>query len=337
MVILGGKDQSSTTKSSRNHRFTFRTQTKVTKTDTTTTLEIAPTTTTIAQTSVQPQILPTATITEHLSLSPPKLDTLGVETPGVQLEKFPSGSTELNGLLEADLQIKSANTDTISLECESHLDATQEGTVPTLFPPLPSSTMSPFAPPFLPVLKNTLATLFSQGHGIENKVNEHLDPFSKIHERSLVHSLNAVEDIIEERGGPVLYTHSDGEDRAFIESKLRPLQVDFSRCFKQRLSLRKELRGTRTFSPSQIVTRRKAKILAEGRKITPLIWEESEGQDSFEEEVINCFRLCCPNKKEVCPKKANKPLTKSQKKKAKKRLKKSMPIDIEDDEDDFLH
>ncbi|RAL39065.1 hypothetical protein DM860_011551 [Cuscuta australis] len=305
---------------------------KVAKDAITKTLEIAPATTTIAQTSVQTQ-----TTTEHHSLSPPQLDTLGVVTPRLQLEKYHFDSAEHNGLTEAYLRIEGIDKDTTSLECESHLDATQGETVPALFPPLPSSTMSPFAPPFIPVLKNTFAALFSKGHGVENKDKEPLDPFSKINDMSLVHSLNAVEDLIEERDGPILYTHSDGDDKVFIDSKLRPLQVDFSRCFKQPLSLRKELRGTRTFSPSQIVTRSKAKILEEGKKITPLLWEESESQDSFEEEVIKCFKLCCPNKKEVCSKIANKPLKKSQKKKAKKRLKKSMATDIEDDEDDFLH
>ncbi|VFQ87836.1 unnamed protein product [Cuscuta campestris] len=309
---------------------------KVTKASTSKPLEIAPATTPIAQISVKPPNLPLAETVEHHLLIPPQLATLGSVTPGLCLDQYHSGSAEFKGEIEVD---NGVTKDTSSLECESLLAATKEVAVliPSLFPPLSCSTMSPFAPPFIPVTKNSFAALLSQGPGSENKVIEHQDPFSKIHDKSLVHSLNAVEDFIEDRDGPILYTHSDGEDIAFIDSKLKPLQIDFSRCSKQHLNLRKELRGTRTISPSQIVTRSKAKILEEGRKIAPLLWEEDESQDSFEEEVIKCFRLCCPNKKEEYSKKANKPLTKSQKKKAKKRLKKSLATDNEDEEDDFQH
>ncbi|VFQ66370.1 unnamed protein product [Cuscuta campestris] len=86
---------------------------KVTKTDTTKPLEIAPATTTIAQTSVQPQNLPTATTAEHLSLIPPQLATLGVETPGLQLEQFQYGSVEHKREIEVDKHIKGDNQETL--------------------------------------------------------------------------------------------------------------------------------------------------------------------------------------------------------------------------------
>ncbi|VFQ89705.1 unnamed protein product [Cuscuta campestris] len=167
-----------------------------------------------------------------------------------------------------------------------------------LFPPLPRRMLSPYAPAFLPLSNNTFAALLNQDPGCL----EEEDPFAKINEQSLVLCSNAVEDHAKERDGPILYTHSEGEDLVFIDTKLKPLKIDLSRCFKQPFNLRKELKGRKTFSPSQIVTRSKAKILAEGRRITPIGWEEEQEmldpQQSHEEEVIDFFKLCCPTKKE---------------------------------------
>ncbi|RAL42625.1 hypothetical protein DM860_018057 [Cuscuta australis] len=191
-----------------------------------------------------------------------------------------------------------------------------------LFPPLPRRMLSPYAPAFLPLSNNTFAALLNQDPGSL----EEEDPFSKINDQNLVLCSNAVEDHAKERDGPILYTHSEGEDLVFIDSKLKPLKIDLSRCFKQPFNLRKELKGRKTFSPSQIVTRSKAKILEEGRRITPIGWEEEQEmldpQQSHEEEVIEFFKLCCPSKKEE-PKASKKPLSKSQKKKLKKKKKQS--------------
>lgn len=147
-----------------------------------------------------------------------------------------------------------------------------------------------------------------------------------------------MEDYPKDRAGPILYTHSDGEDHAFIDSALKPLQIDLSRCPKYSLQLRKEHMGRKNFSPSHMVTRSKAKLLAEGRKLTPIGWEEEQDaldpQKSFEEELIDHFKLCCPNKNEETPLQT-KPLSKSQKKKQKKKKKFRQSTDLGLDDEYF--
>lgn len=200
-----------------------------------------------------------------------------------------------------------------------------------LFPPLPRRMLSPFAPAFVPLSNNSFAALLNQDHGdLEEE-----DPFSMINERSLVLYSNAVEDHEKERDGPILYTHSEGEDYVFIDSKLKPLQIDLSRCPKHPLHLHKAIKGRRTYSPSQMVTRSKAKLLEAGRRNTPIGWEEEDEmhypQESHEDEVIKFFKLCCPNKIDE-PKPPNKPMSKSQKKKLKKKKNKRQVTDGFEDE-----
>ncbi|VFQ98994.1 unnamed protein product [Cuscuta campestris] len=191
--------------------------------------------------------------------------------------------------------------------------------------------LSPFAPAFVPLSNNSFAALLNQDHGdLEEE-----DPFSMINERSLVLYSNAVEDHEKERDGPILYTHSEGEDYVFIDSKLKPLQIDLSRCPKHPLHLHKAIKGRRTYSPSQMVTRSKAKLLEAGRRNTPIGWEEEDEmhypQESHEDEVIKFFKLCCPNKIDE-PKPPNKPMSKSQKKKLKKKKNKRQVTDGFEDE-----
>ncbi|VFQ96191.1 unnamed protein product [Cuscuta campestris] len=179
-----------------------------------------------------------------------------------------------------------------------------------LFPPLPRRKLSPLAPAFVPLSNNSFAALLNPDHeDIEEE-----ETFSNINERSLVLYSNAVEDHEKERDGPILYTHSEGEDYVFIDSKFKPLQIDLSRCPKHPFHLRKAVKGRRTYSPSQMVTRSKAKLLEEGRRNTPIGWEEEDDlhdpQESHEDEVIKFFKLCCPNKIDE-PKPPNKPLSKS--------------------------
>ncbi|RAL42548.1 hypothetical protein DM860_011166 [Cuscuta australis] len=160
-----------------------------------------------------------------------------------------------------------------------------------LFTPLSRKMLSPYAPLFVPLSCNPFAALDNRDQEQDKLATclEDEDPFSQLNEQSMVLSLNALEDHTKERDGPILYTHSEGEDIVFIDSKLKPLQIDLSRCSRHPLYLRKELKGRRTYSPSQIVTRSKAKLLEIGRRITPIGWEEEEDlidpHESLEEEV----------------------------------------------------
>ncbi|VFQ69618.1 unnamed protein product [Cuscuta campestris] len=203
------------------------------------------------------------------------------------------------------------------------------------FSPLPWKILSPFAPTFVPAVYS-YADIFTKDQGFKATAEPEEDPFTNLNGQSLVLSLNAVEDHTKDKEGPILYTHSDGKDFVFIDTKLKTFQIDFSRCSKHPLHLRKELKGRRTYSPSQIVMRSKAKILEQGRKFNPIGWVEEEDlldpQESHEDEVIKFFKLCCPNKIED-PKPLSKPLTKTQKKKMKKKKKQSQFSDYSFDEE----
>lgn len=76
------------------------------------------------------------------------------------------------------------------------------------------------------------------------------DIFERINGRSLVHCLNAVEELVVDREEPLYFTHSEGEDRVLFHSHLKPLQIDLSRCALQSLPLGRVYKGRRTFSPS---------------------------------------------------------------------------------------
>ncbi|VFQ82739.1 unnamed protein product [Cuscuta campestris] len=193
-----------------------------------------------------------------------------------------------------------------------------------LYPPLPRSRLSPFANEFIPTMPNSFAALFNQGDAtetLEPLTSE--DPLANLDGRNMALSNNAIEDMPHERDEPILYTHSDGEDRAFIDYKLKPLQIDISRCSKTPLFLGRVFKGRKTFSPSQVVTRSKARLLTEGRKKNPVgfLEETDDTENSFTNDIIQAFKQCCPVKKEAASKIPKQPLTRSQKKKAKKKVK----------------
>ncbi|RAL49982.1 hypothetical protein DM860_017483 [Cuscuta australis] len=201
------------------------------------------------------------------------------------------------------------------------------------YPALPRVILSPFAAEFIPLMPNPYAALFDHVEGLGNNSSLKDVEFDKIDDGNKVLCNNALEEIRDERDGPILYTHSEGEEKAFNENILKPLQIDYSRMFKTPFDLGRDCKGRRIYSPSQIVTRSRAKLLKEGRKKTPIGWEE--GPDSSEvpyaDDIRNLFKLCCPNKPEKPLQKqsSNKPLTKRQKKKSKKRLKKKKGSGLE--------
>ncbi|VFQ86065.1 unnamed protein product [Cuscuta campestris] len=137
------------------------------------------------------------------------------------------------------------------------------------YPQLPRVRLSPFAAEFIPIMPNTYAALFDQVD-LEDGSPLKEDEFDNFDEENLVLSNNALEDIREDREGPILYTHSEGEDKAFNDNILKPLQIDFSRMFKTPFDVGRDFKGRITYSPSQIVTQSRAKILEEGRKKNPL-------------------------------------------------------------------
>ncbi|VFQ95836.1 unnamed protein product, partial [Cuscuta campestris] len=128
------------------------------------------------------------------------------------------------------------------------------------YPQLPRVSLSPFAAEFLPLKPNTYAALFDHVSDLVEGSPLKDDEFDKIDDGNLVLSNNALEDIREEREGPILYTHSEGEDKVFNDNILKPLQIDYSRMFKTPFDLGREFKGRHTYSPSQIVTRSKPTV-----------------------------------------------------------------------------
>ncbi|VFQ95683.1 unnamed protein product [Cuscuta campestris] len=211
-----------------------------------------------------------------------------------------------------------------------------------LYPPLPRFSLSPFANEFIPTMPNSFAALFSQEDAIETSLEPLAsdDPLANIDGRNMALSNNAIEDLPHERDEPILYTHSDGEDMAFIDYRLKPLQIDISRCSKTPLFLGRVFKGRKTFSPSHMVTRSKARLLTEGRKNNPLglLDESNDSANSFANDIIEAFKLSCPVKKETAPKTPHHPITRSQKRKAKKKAKLAKVVDPnwDDFQDGFL-
>ncbi|VFQ83059.1 unnamed protein product [Cuscuta campestris] len=247
-------------------------------------------------------------------------------------------------LSQEDLQHGNNTDQTYCLDLDLHklkaniAQAEASSTYNSQYPELPRVCISPFSAEFIPLKPNSYAALFDQVNDQEDGRPLSEDEFVKIDDGNMVLCNNALEDIWEEKEGLILFTHSEGEDKVFNDNILKPLQIDYSRMFKTPFDLGREFKGRNIYSPSQIVTRSNAKILEEGRKKTPIGWEErSNGSESnFAEDIRNFFKECCPNK----PKKAtknqssNKPLTKSQKKRSKKKLKKKMVGGQERDDSD---
>ncbi|VFQ64088.1 unnamed protein product [Cuscuta campestris] len=191
------------------------------------------------------------------------------------------------------------------------------------YPLLPRSRLSPLAAEFIPTMPNSFAALFNQGDYTTIDSTTEEDLLAHINDKNMALCNNAIKDFLPETDEPILYTHSEGEDNVFIDYAIKPLQIDTSRCSKTPLILGRVFKGKKTFSPSQMVTRSKARLLYEGRKKTPIgcLEDPDEPTDTFAAEIIEAFKKTCPSQKEVPPKKQQQPLTRSQKKKAKKKLK----------------
>ncbi|VFQ73274.1 unnamed protein product [Cuscuta campestris] len=127
--------------------------------------------------------------------------------------------------------------------------------------------LSPFAKEFIPQ-SNSFSTLSHLGTE-ENVLVMEEDPFKHLNEKNLVLHFNALEERISLSDEPIWYNHSDDEDAPFFVSKLRPLAIDLSRCSKISMDLPKVFKRRKLFSPSQIVTRSKAKVLSSCKSILP--------------------------------------------------------------------
>ncbi|VFQ96638.1 unnamed protein product [Cuscuta campestris] len=105
------------------------------------------------------------------------------------------------------------------------------------FPPLPRKILRPSAPAFVPALYS-YAALITQEQGTEAITEPEEDPFSNLNGHNLILSLNAVEDHAKDRDGPILYTHSDGEDFVFIEgTKGQKDVLTVTNCYEECASI----------------------------------------------------------------------------------------------------
>ncbi|VFQ82927.1 unnamed protein product [Cuscuta campestris] len=139
------------------------------------------------------------------------------------------------------------------LESNQNEEASQRYNIQ--YPPLPRVLLSPFAAEFIPLMPNPYAALFNHAEVLGKNSSLKDDEFDKIDDGNKVLYNNALEEIREEREGPILYTHSEGEDKAFNDNILKPIQIDYSRMFKTPFDLGRDYKGRHIYSPSQIVTR----------------------------------------------------------------------------------
>ncbi|VFQ76015.1 unnamed protein product [Cuscuta campestris] len=104
--------------------------------------------------------------------------------------------------------------------------------------------------------------------------------------------LNALEDASPGFEEPALYTHCEGEKTVFIDSKLEPFRIITPSSSNMSLQLPKLAKGKATYSPSLMVTRSKAKILAAGRKDNPIkgVDTSDEESESFVEGIRSAFK-----------------------------------------------
>ncbi|VFR01274.1 unnamed protein product [Cuscuta campestris] len=168
--------------------------------------------------------------------------------------------------------------------------------------------------------------------------------------------LNALEDAAPENDEPALYTHSEGETTVFIDSKVEPIRINTSRCSKVSMLLPKLAKGKPTFSPSHMVTRSRAKIIAAGRKENPIKGvgtSEDEGEFTVK-GIHSAFKKTCPtiggrkNQSSAHSLESQPKHSKKQKRKAKQKLKHAQTLamanlalsanntmDTDDIEDDY--
>ncbi|VFQ93037.1 unnamed protein product [Cuscuta campestris] len=141
--------------------------------------------------------------------------------------------------------------------------------------------------------------------------------------------LNALEDASPGFEEPALYTHSEGEKTVFIDSKLEPFRIITPSSSNMSLQLPKLAKGKATYSPSHMVTRSRAKIIAAGRKEHPIkgVDTSDEESESFVEGIRSAFKRSCPSIKTkniqtfTPTSESQVKLSKKQKKKAKMKLK----------------
>ncbi|VFQ79587.1 unnamed protein product [Cuscuta campestris] len=109
--------------------------------------------------------------------------------------------------------------------------------------------------------------------------------------------LNALEDAGPEFEEPALYTHSEGEKTVFIDSKLEPFRIITPSSSKMSMQLPKLAKGKATYSPSHMVTRSRAKMIAAGRKEHPIkgVDTSDEERESFVEGIRSAFKRSCPS------------------------------------------
>ncbi|VFQ93919.1 unnamed protein product [Cuscuta campestris] len=206
-------------------------------------------------------------------------------------------------------------------------------------PPRTLQPLSPTAPPFIPSSFNSFQILETCQDSEEllvesqllNGDRDNIDLFNCFSTSRLL-KLNALEDVAPYGGEPALYTHSEGESTALNDSKLEPCRFSIPRSSIVSMSFPKLPKGKPTSSPSHMVTRSRARQLAEGRKKTPIrgVDTSEDDEESFFDGIRSAFKRSCPaiQTKKTCapalvPQSPKPKLTKNQKKKPKTKIKKA--------------
>ncbi|VFQ98528.1 unnamed protein product [Cuscuta campestris] len=161
-------------------------------------------------------------------------------------------------------------------------------------PPRTLQPLSPTAPPFIPSSFNSFQILEtcqdSEELLVEQSLNGDRDNIDLLNcfSTSRLLKLNALEDVAPSGGEPALYTHSEGESTALIDSKLEPCRFSIPSSSIVSMPFPKLSKGKPTSSPSHMVTRSRARQLAEGRRKTPIrgVDTSDEDEESFFDAVV---------------------------------------------------
>ncbi|VFQ76378.1 unnamed protein product [Cuscuta campestris] len=160
-------------------------------------------------------------------------------------------------------------------------------------PPRTLQPLSPTAPPFIPSSFNSFRILEtcqdSEELLVEQSLNGDRDNIDLLNcfSTSRLLKLNALEDVAPSGGEPALYTHSEGESTALIDSKLEPCRFSIPSSSIVSMPFPKLSKGKPTSSPSHMVTRSRARQLAEGRRKTTI-----RGVDTSDEDEESFFDEC---------------------------------------------
>ncbi|VFQ79397.1 unnamed protein product [Cuscuta campestris] len=169
-------------------------------------------------------------------------------------------------------------------------------------PPRTLQLVSPTAPPLIPSSFNSFRILDTCQDSEEPLVEQSLNgdrvniDLLNCFSTSRLLKLNALEEVAPYGGEPALYTHSEGESTALNDSKIEPCRFSIPSSSTVSMPFPKLTKGKPTSSPSHMVTRSRARQLAEGRRKAPIrgVDTSDDDEESLFDGIRSAFKRSCP-------------------------------------------